>query len=93
MQSCGALFQVFFSSRNPLLRWKLPFLHKLLYNNGTWSYFCTIISTWTYLLVPFLSLMFELQPVKFGKEFATGATVYLFMNFLVRKWAGITKSA
>jgi hypothetical protein len=30
------LLQVFFSIRNPLLRWKLPFIHKLLYNNGTW---------------------------------------------------------
>jgi cellulose synthase/poly-beta-1,6-N-acetylglucosamine synthase-like glycosyltransferase len=28
--------QVFFSSKNPLLRWKLPFHLKLLYNNGTW---------------------------------------------------------
>jgi hypothetical protein len=75
--------QVFFSSRNPLLRWKLPLLHKLLYNNGTWSYFCTIITTWTFLLVPFISLMFEIQPVKFGPEFALAASLYLFSNFVV----------
>uniref|UniRef100_A0A383V9F4 Glycosyltransferase 2-like domain-containing protein n=1 Tax=Tetradesmus obliquus TaxID=3088 RepID=A0A383V9F4_TETOB len=78
--------QVFFSSRNPLLRWKLPLLHKLLYNNGTWSYFCTIITTWTFLLVPFISLMFEIQPVKFGPEFALAASLYLVANFVVMNY-------
>ena len=34
--------QVFFSLRNPLLRWRLPLLQKLLYNYGTMSYFCTV---------------------------------------------------
>lgn len=77
--------QVFFSGKNPLLRWKLPLLHKLLYNNGTWSYFCTIITTWTFLLVPFISLMFEIQPVKFGPEFALAATLYLLSSFVVSK--------
>jgi hypothetical protein len=28
--------QVFFSSRNPMIRWRLPLLHKWLYNNGEW---------------------------------------------------------
>lgn len=28
--------QVFFSGRNPLLRWRLPLHLKILYNNGTW---------------------------------------------------------
>eukprot|EP00775_Hariotina_reticulata_P006654 gene6654-6879_t len=65
---------------------QLPFLHKLLYNNGTWSYFCTVITTWTFLLVPFLSLMFEIQPVRFGKEFALAATLYLTANFLVQNY-------
>eukprot|EP00879_Flechtneria_rotunda_P011197 GHRR01011695.1.p1 GENE.GHRR01011695.1~~GHRR01011695.1.p1 ORF type:complete len:695 (+),score=198.24 GHRR01011695.1:342-2426(+) len=78
--------QIFFSGRNPLLRWKLPFVHKLLYSNGTWSYFCTIITTWTFLLVPFISLMFEIQPVKFGREFALAALLYLFANFLVMNY-------
>jgi hypothetical protein len=80
---CCRGYQVFFSGRNPLLRWKLPLLHKLLYNNGTWSYFCTIITTWTFLLVPFISLMFEIQPVKFGPQFALAASLYLFSNFVV----------
>ena len=79
---------MFFSTRNPLLRWKLPLLHKWLYNNGTWSYFCTIVTTWTFLLVPFISLMFEIQPVKFGRQFALAATLYLCANTLVsgRAW-------
>lgn len=78
--------QVFFSGRSPLLRWKLPLLHKLLYTNGTWSYFCTVVTTWTFLLVPFISLMFQIQPVKFGREFALAATLYLFANTVVMNY-------
>jgi hypothetical protein len=69
-----------------MLRWKLPFGHKLLYTNGTWSYFCTVLTTWTFLLVPFLSLMFQIQPVKFGREFALAATLYLIANALVMNY-------
>lgn len=47
-----------------------------------------MITTWTFLLVPFLSLMFQLQPVKFSREFATAATVYLALNMLVRGRGG-----
>jgi hypothetical protein len=47
-----------------------------------------VITTWTFLLVPFLSLMFQLQPVKFSRDFATAATVYLALNMLVRVWRG-----
>lgn len=159
--------QVFFSLKNPLLRWRLPFVSKLLYTNGTWSYFTTVrlpgwnwrspdlcccqmtavcggrgrashaqqqrgtrpslparsratakpaqvpaahpakggppsrqlpnvalppapppklnpqvLTSWTFQLVPFVSLMFDLQPVKFGREFAIAATCYLAANFL-----------
>jgi hypothetical protein len=35
------------------------------------------------MLVPFVSLMFEIQPVKFGPEFALAASLYLFSNFVV----------
>ena len=80
---CHVDGQVFFSSKNPLIRWRLPLLHKWLYNNGTYSYFCTVITTWTFLLVPFISLMFQIQPVKFSKDFAIAATIYLLMNMMV----------
>jgi len=29
--------QIFFSKRCPLFNWNLPFIHKLLYTNGTWA--------------------------------------------------------
>jgi cellulose synthase/poly-beta-1,6-N-acetylglucosamine synthase-like glycosyltransferase len=29
--------QIFFSRRCPLFNWNLPFIHKLLYTNGTWA--------------------------------------------------------
>jgi hypothetical protein len=29
--------QIFFSRRCPLINWKLPLLHKILYTNGTWA--------------------------------------------------------
>lgn len=61
-------------------------LHKLLYTNGTWSYFCTVITTWTFLLVPFISLMFQIQPVKFGRQFALAATLYLLSNTVVMNY-------
>lgn len=78
--------QVFFSRRCPLLRGALPLLHKMLYTYGTYSYFCTVVTTWTFLLVPFMSLMFQIQPVKFGKEFGLAATLYLFANSAVMNY-------
>lgn len=54
-----------------------------LYVHTSCSYFCTIITTWTFLLVPFVSLMFDIQPVKFGHQFALAASLYLFANFTV----------
>lgn len=83
---CCVHVQVFYSRRCPLLRGALPLLHKLLYTNGTYSYFCTVVTTWTFLLVPFMSLMFQIQPVKFGKEFALAATLYLFANSAVMNY-------
>ena len=42
-----------------------------------------MLTTVTFLVVPFLSLMFDLQPVKFSRQFALAATLYLSANFLV----------
>lgn len=33
--------------------------------------------------MPFISLMFEIQPVKFGRHFSIAASLYLFANFVV----------
>ncbi|WIA20938.1 hypothetical protein OEZ85_005279 [Tetradesmus obliquus] len=73
--------QIFFSRRCPLLNWKLPLVHKILYTNGTWAYFCTILTTLVFLFVPFNSLVFGYHPVAFSYEFAVAATVYLPLNF------------
>ena len=75
--------QVIWSSRNPAISWRLPLVHKWLYLNRMWSYLCTVLTTMTFLVVPFLSLMFDLQPVKFSRQFALAATLYLSANFLV----------
>lgn len=70
----------------------IVFTHIFVFNDhhhtytGTWSYFCTVITTWTFLLVPFISLMFQLQPVKFGREFALAATLYLLANSAVMNY-------
>ncbi len=42
----------------------------------------TILTTWTFLLIPFVSLFFDLQPVKFGFQFALAAALYLV------RWTG-----
>jgi hypothetical protein len=55
------------------------------------SYLCTVVTTWTFLLVPFLSLMFDLQPVAFSRQFALAATLYLGANFLVRLLVGLKR--
>eukprot|EP00879_Flechtneria_rotunda_P004438 GHRR01004689.1.p1 GENE.GHRR01004689.1~~GHRR01004689.1.p1 ORF type:complete len:1077 (+),score=332.23 GHRR01004689.1:2028-5258(+) len=78
--------QIFFSRRCPLTNWKLPLIHKILYTNGTWAYFCTIITTLVFLFVPFNSLVFGYHPVTFSYEFALAATVYLPMNFLLMNY-------
>jgi hypothetical protein len=57
-----------------------------LYTNGTWSYFCTIITTTIFTLVPFMSLVFGLHPVSFSMEFALAASIYLPITFLLMNY-------
>lgn len=78
--------QIFFSKRCPLFHRKLKLVHKILYTNGTWAYFCTIITTLVFLFVPFNSLVFGYHPVAFSYEFALAATLYLPMNFLLMNY-------
>jgi len=49
-------------------------------------YFCTILTTIMFLLVPFNSLVFGYHPVAFSFEFALAATIYLPMNFLLMNY-------
>jgi hypothetical protein len=68
------------------MNWKLPFLHKLLYTNGTWAYFCTIATTVVFVMVPFNSLVFGYHPVTFSRDFAIAATIYMPMNVLLMNY-------
>ncbi|KAF8062642.1 VHA-F [Scenedesmus sp. PABB004] len=79
--------QIFFSRRSPLLNGRLPLVHKMLYTNGTWAYFTTILTTLVFLFVPFNSLVFGLHPVAFGREFALAASLYLPLNFALMNYA------
>jgi hypothetical protein len=80
--------QIFFSwDKCPLLQWRLPLVHKLLYTNGTYAYFATIATSITFTLVPFVSLVFGLHPVAFSKTFAIAATCYLPLSFAVQNYA------
>jgi cellulose synthase/poly-beta-1,6-N-acetylglucosamine synthase-like glycosyltransferase len=85
--------QIFFSLEHcPLMPFNgLNLAMKLLYTNGTWAYFCNIFTTPTFLVVPFISLMFGIHPVIFSKTFAVAAVPYLLTNFLVMnyfRWGG-----
>jgi hypothetical protein len=63
---------------------------KWLYTNGTWAYFCNVFTTPTFILVPFISLMFGIHPVRFDRVFALAAMAYLISTFLVMsyfRWA------
>jgi hypothetical protein len=46
----------------------------LQYDPGT----VQLYDLFSMVLVPFISLMLEIQPVKFGPEFALAASLYLF---------------
>lgn len=86
MTRVRVLLQVFFSAKNPLLRGRLPPLQRWLYTNGTWSYFASVVTSWTFLLVPFLSLLIGLQPVRFSDAFALAATLHLGATFVVQHY-------
>lgn len=60
--------QVFFSKRCPLFQRRLSLLHKLLYTNGTWAYFATVLTSLTFILVPFISLVLGWHPVVITKQ-------------------------
>jgi hypothetical protein len=59
---------VFFSKRCPLFQRRLSLLHKLLYTNGTWAYFATVLTSLTFTLVPFFSLVLGWHPVVITKQ-------------------------
>ena len=57
--------------------------HQHLYTKQPTTSPLQVLTTWTFLLVPFLSLMFDLQPVLFSRRFALAATLYLAAGFVV----------
>jgi hypothetical protein len=69
-----------------MFSWHLSLPHKILYTYGTWSYFATIMTTYTFLMVPFVSLFFGYHPVAYSSRFALAATLYLAATFLVMNY-------
>ncbi len=64
----------------------LPFFQRLWYSYGTWSYFCTIITLPTFILVPFVSLFFGFHPVVVDRMFAISGTAYYVSIYLVQNY-------
>ncbi len=86
--------QIFFSSRCPLLPCNgLSPTMKWLYTNGTWAYFCNVFTTPTFILVPFISLMFGINPFLFSRAFGVAATLYLGSTFLIMNYFRWAQSA
>jgi cellulose synthase/poly-beta-1,6-N-acetylglucosamine synthase-like glycosyltransferase len=79
-------FQIALSRRNPLWRKGLPPLQRFLYNNGTWSYVVTVVTTPVFVLVPFLSVFANLDPVRFGGLTPLALTLYLASGFCVQHY-------
>eukprot|EP00878_Enallax_costatus_P044617 GHUV01053306.1.p2 GENE.GHUV01053306.1~~GHUV01053306.1.p2 ORF type:complete len:203 (+),score=54.94 GHUV01053306.1:406-1014(+) len=75
--------QVFFSRKCPLFNARLPLIHKILYTNGTWAYFATVLTSLTFTMVPFSSLVFGYHPVTFSREFTIASTLYLVCGALL----------
>jgi len=80
-------FQLSLSRRNPLFRRGLSPLQRLLYNNGTWAYVVTVVTTPAFVLVPFLSVFANLDPVRFGGLTPLALTLYLSAGFAVQSYA------
>jgi hypothetical protein len=78
--------EVFFSSKCPIINWKLSLANKWLYINGTWAYFATVITTPTFILVPFISLAFGIHPVVITRKFAVVATIYYACTWFVQNY-------
>jgi hypothetical protein len=85
--------QVFFSARCPLIRSGLSLAQRLWYTYGTWSYFCTICTLPTFIVVPFLSLLFGLHPVVVDRWFAISGTAYYVSIYLVQNYCRCARCA
>jgi hypothetical protein len=82
-----SLPQVFFSWQHcPLLQQGLPFAQRLWYTYGTWSYFCTIATVPTFIVVPFVSLALGVHPVMIDLPMAVAGSCYFASCFLVQSY-------
>jgi cellulose synthase/poly-beta-1,6-N-acetylglucosamine synthase-like glycosyltransferase len=84
---CKGHIQIALSRRNPLWRpGGLSLLQRWLFNNGTWSYVATVVCTPVFVIVPFLSVFANLDPVRFGGLTPLALTLYLCSSFLVNSY-------
>jgi hypothetical protein len=74
---------VLFSRRCPLCRRGLSPLHRLLYTNGTWSYFANVATSVIFGLIPFNSLVLGLHPCTFSVHFAAASMLHLVTGQLL----------
>ncbi|KAF8068163.1 midA [Scenedesmus sp. PABB004] len=72
-------------------RARAPARLRWLYSTGTWSYVASVVTTWAFLLVPLISLLFEVQPVAFSRQFALAATLYLGSTALVQGYFSVAE--
>jgi hypothetical protein len=67
---------VFFSTaNNPLLRTKLPFVWRLWYVYGSWCYLSNTILVPAFIMVPLVSVAFNVHPVLLDQRFALFASL------------------
>ncbi|KAG1672206.1 hypothetical protein FOA52_002907 [Chlamydomonas sp. UWO 241] len=69
-------YQVFFSGTNALLNMQLPFFQRLWYTYAAWAPMCASITTPSFMLVPFMSIVFGYNPVSITFEFVLASTIY-----------------
>ncbi|GAX77149.1 hypothetical protein CEUSTIGMA_g4595.t1 [Chlamydomonas eustigma] len=69
-------YQVYFSGINPLMNFDLPFFQRLWYTYAAWAPFCTIITVPSFMVVPFMSIVFGYNPVSITFDFVLASTLY-----------------
>ncbi len=85
--------QVFFSRKNPLINWDLPFFQRLWYSYAAYAPFCTIFTIPGFMVAPFISVLFGIHPLVITYQFVLAATIYFILQFMIQVRPAVTRNS
>lgn len=77
-------YQVFFSRRNSLINWDLPFFQRLWYAYAAWSPFCTTLTVPGFMVAPLISVIWGIHPLVINYNFVLYSTIYFFIQMAIQ---------